>query len=190
MAVEVIALFVVKVFVRAAKAGERRSNGISHQLIGLADSNAGDQQGSVNNDEEQQRHGDEGGEGRLQKAADGVADYTTGTTGAVRGKAKLRGASKDVDQAEHGEDDDADTAHNARLKVPRWAGDIHHQGNGQGHQCHRQHPGACTNDVADDIAHPGAYLAGNAKPDGSRKHDGNTNKNERHRIRIFHLNTA
>ena len=43
VAVEVIALFVVIIFVRAAKAGEGRSNGISHQLIGLADSNAGDQ---------------------------------------------------------------------------------------------------------------------------------------------------
>ena len=43
VAVEVIALFVVIVLVRAAKAGKGRSNGISHQLIGLADSNAGDQ---------------------------------------------------------------------------------------------------------------------------------------------------
>ena len=43
VAVEVIALFVVIIFLRAAKAGEGRSNGISHQLIGLADSNAGDQ---------------------------------------------------------------------------------------------------------------------------------------------------
>ena len=90
-----------------------------------------------------------------------------------------------MDEAQHRQHDNRRAARNTRINAPGWTIHFHHERNGQRDERNGKYPRAGADDVAHQVAYPGAHLAGNAKPHGGGEDDGYADEHQGNRIRII-----